>query len=103
MLAFTVSRPALDSLADRALANPSGAVGLVPTKAGVYGVESIEVRGQEVIFYTRVVNSYVRSGFARAPGRRHDFEWLNEPGTDPLLEMLRLKGDWFVFFVPGPS
>jgi hypothetical protein len=107
---FLVSRPALDRLADEALADPANAHLLAGRWAGLYRVVGVQVIGKTVVLYLGTDRgSY---GFARVPGAASDLIF-NEPGReddpryyrdfprqghpeDPQGE--RLAGDWFVMY-----
>jgi hypothetical protein len=107
---FLVSRPALDGLADEALADPAKAHLLAGRWAGLYRVAGVEVLGKTVVLYLgKDRGSY---GFARVPGAAGDVVF-NRPGLEgdprnrrdfprqanpegPQGE--RMAGDWFVMY-----
>jgi hypothetical protein len=102
-LAFRLYRADLDLLADRALAKPSTATSLAPCEVGCFQIESIEVRNREVILYTKVIDEYRKWGFVRHPDCREDWTRL-DPSVDRSNPcMRRLKDDWYILYVSGPS
>jgi hypothetical protein len=109
-LAFLVSRPALDHMADEALADPANAHRLAGRWAGLYQVAGVEVIGKTVVVYVGTDRgSY---GFIRAPGAPADlinngaqgivgYETFSgfPPGQRSNdLAGRRMEGDWFVMY-----
>jgi hypothetical protein len=98
-LGFILSRPALDDLADQAVADPGKATRLAGRWAGVYYISKVEVTSKTVILYTgsRAEND----GFVRAPGAIGE-EIFKESGFAskhrdcPIGR--RVSGDWFAMY-----
>ena len=110
---FTLSRPAMDRIADQALANPASAHLLAGRWIGLYHVVGVQVIGGTVVMYLGEDDSAY--GFARVPGATRD-HIFNAPGIDddnqdqyrdfPLLQTAsepsrvgeRIAGSWFVMY-----
>lgn len=101
MWAFTASRSSLDSLAQRALAQPSKTAILAPTSTGILRIDSIEIYdGQVVVIYTATRDGS-KWGFMRIPGCDKDEFPLDyfAPGNKFHMQRARrLSGDWFLLF-----
>jgi hypothetical protein len=111
LVSFHLSRPALDRLANEALADPAQAQRLSGRWAGLYRIVGVEVIGKTVVLY--LGDDRGSYGFARVPGASSD-EIFNLPGhkrdpqnhrdfpashggaSDP--EGKRITGDWFVMY-----
>jgi hypothetical protein len=109
-VSFRLSRPALDALADEALADPANAHRLAGRRAGLYRIAGAEVLGRTVVLYLdRDRGSY---GFARVPGAASDLIY-HGPGSEDSPEYhrdfpaqrgfpdpvgMRVGGDWFVMY-----
>ena len=109
-ICFLLSRPAMNRLADEALADPANAHLLSSRWAGFYKISGVEVIGNTVVLYLgKDEGNY---GFARVPGATTD-TIFNVPGHednahfyrdfpkqqlagDPVGE--RMTGDWFVMY-----
>ncbi len=100
--ALYLSQPSLDALADKAMSNPGTAATLAPVDAGLLRIESVEVRGGQVFLYTKTLGPGQRWGLVRDPQLLQDSSSLTLPG-ERRLDMLRLKGAWYVLFPPGWS
>ncbi len=100
--AFNLSQPALDALADQALANPSSANTIAATKVGLFRIESVEVRGRQVILYTKTTFAWASWGLVRNPGCDKNTSIL-KLSDDDFLCLWRIKGDWYVLFPHGWS
>jgi hypothetical protein len=101
-----VSRPLLDRLADKALADPANAHHLAGRWAGLYHVAGVEVLGNTVVLYLgEDKGSY---GLLRVPGATTDA--INDPpDLLPFPDFpkgagaegpsgKRASGDWFVMY-----
>jgi hypothetical protein len=110
LLSFLVSRPALDRIANKALADPTNADALADQRAGLYRITGVEVIGNTVVLY--VGKERGNYGFARVPGAASDVI-SNQPGFEGFSgyhrdfpkqenfrdpEGRRIKGDWFVMY-----
>jgi hypothetical protein len=109
-VAFLLSRPALDRMADEALADPANAHLLAGRWAGLYPISGVEVIGNTVVLYLgKDKGSY---GFARVPGATEDVIF-NMPGDEDnghyhrdfpkwdgpnYREGKKMAGDWFVMY-----
>jgi hypothetical protein len=109
-LAFLVIRPALDRVAERALADSAYAESMADEWAGVYRIAGVKVIGRTVVMY--VGKKHGDYGFARVPGAVHGDLVFNRPGAedrpgyhsdfprahlgDPVGE--RITGNWFVMY-----
>jgi hypothetical protein len=108
--AFLFSRPALDRMADEALADPANAHLLAGRWAGAYAISGVEVIGNTVVLYVgKDKGSY---GFARVPGASSDaifnMDGLEDnpyyhrdfPKQDGAKDPAgrRMTGDWFVMY-----
>ncbi len=109
-LAFALSRPALDRLADEALADRANANLLAGRWAGLYRIAGVEVIGRTVVLY--LGQDRGTYGLARVPGAATD-SICNRPGSEdkpdhhedfPKEEHFadrvgeRMDGDWFVMY-----
>jgi hypothetical protein len=108
-VSFRVSRPALDRIADEALADPANAHPLTGRWAGLYRIAGVEVIGKTVVLYLgRDKGSY---GFARIPEAKND-AIFSRSGYGTAEERVdlptgehqdmsageRMADDWFVVF-----
>ncbi len=107
---FLISRPALDGIADQALADPVGAPALAGCWAGLYTIRGVEVIGSTVVLY--VGKDKGNYGFARVPGAPSDVIFnmpgledrpmyhrdfpKHDAGNDPVGR--RISGGWFVMY-----
>jgi hypothetical protein len=109
-VSFLLSRPALDAVADEALADPVNAHLLAGRQAGLYRIAGVEVIEKTVIIY--VGKDKGEFGFARVPGPAPDLIFnspssANDPHHWPAFPEQhgsgepygkRIKGDWFVIY-----
>jgi hypothetical protein len=109
-VAFLLSRPELDRMADEALADPANAHLLGGRWAGLYPISGVQVIGNTVVLYLgKDKGSY---GFARVPGATSDVIF-NVPGLEENAhyhrafpkhegpkdpEGKRMRGNWFVMY-----
>jgi hypothetical protein len=109
-LSFLLSRPALDRVAERALADPLHADSMAAQWAGLYQIAGVKVIGSTVVIYVGKKDGDY--GFARVPGVLQGDLIFNRPGAeeqagyhrhfpradlgDPIGE--RIAGDWFVMY-----
>ncbi len=109
-VSFLLSRPALDRLANEALADPGKAHPLAGRWSGLYEISGVEVIGNTVVLY--IGRDKGTFGFARVPGAPCDAV-SNLPGNEdndsyyrdfPMREGAkdpegkRIMGDWFVVY-----
>lgn len=108
--AFLLSRPALNRIADEALADPANAHLLAGRWAGLYPISGVEVIGNTVVLYLgQDKGTY---GFARVPRTKSDLIF-NMPGDEDSphyhkdfpkhhalkdREGKRIMDDWFVMY-----
>ena len=109
---FALSRPAMERIADAAIADPANTVRLSGRWAGVYRIDRVETIGKTVVLYIGESDNH---GFARIPGARSDKVWRGAEdgqanphhhadfpqvghGPNGDLSARRLKGDWFVMY-----
>jgi hypothetical protein len=109
-IGFRLSRPALERLAEEALADPANSSDLAGRWAGVYQIAGVEIIGKTVVLY--VGRDRGMYAFARVPGAAADVifnvpELEDSPhfyGNFPIHEGLhdpqgeRIDGDWFVMY-----
>jgi hypothetical protein len=111
-VAFRVSRPALDRMADAALADPKNASLLADRWAGLYQIRAIEVIGNTVVLYLDGYGG--QYGFARVPGYMGDYIYNNGDAKDPHQHKdfpkgayqkgfggpsgVKIGSDWFVLY-----
>jgi len=109
-MSFAASRPALDHLADQALAHASNAEGPVESWAGLYWISGAEVIGETVVLY--VGRNHGDYGFARAPQAGSRDFIFHRPGAEDQPDYFpdfpssdlgdpagrRLAGNWFVVY-----
>lgn len=110
-VAFHLSRPGLDALADEAIRDPVKAPLLAGRRAGLFRIEGVEVIGRTVLLY--IDHEKGMYGFAHIPNtdrpfvqnvpksedpkfRFADFPPTHDLRHDPRAE--RIAGDWFVVF-----
>jgi hypothetical protein len=109
-VAFLLSRPWLDGMADEALADRANAHILADRWAGLYRIMGVEVIGNTVVLYLgENKGSY---GFARVPGATDDVIYntshkkdgpqnhLDFPSQDGHSDPMgrRISDDWFVMY-----
>ena len=109
-VSFSLSRSALDRIADEALADPDNAHRLAGRLAGLYQIAGVEVIGKTVVLYLgKNGGSY---GFVRVPRATTDVIY-NRPRSEndpqnhrdfprdegfPDPKGSRIRGDWFVMY-----
>jgi hypothetical protein len=80
-VAFRVSRPALDRMADAALIDPENANLLADRWAGLYQIRAVEVIGNTVVLYLDGFSG--QYGFARVPGYMGDYIYNDGDANNP--------------------
>lgn len=104
-VAFRISRPALEQMADEASAAPEDLGRFAGGRAGCFRVERVYVSGSTVILIIK--HQDWNYGFARIPGElEHSINFQHRQFVDPYatLELpdnasaQRIFGDWFVVF-----